>query len=336
MGSWSVYCGVSNISITSGNDCVLLPLKKNTSHQGYIPYLPATLPIFGRYDDYGGLEDIVEDDNTKLIASHFGLPIHDFCQYFTRGCIREDEDDFPVQLKGVKEIKKWKFMFMDRKVFDFMSTHNSDLYGGHDLGNKGLLTALGAKYLGKFPKKDKRHKYFWDLNGLELKSDGSWLDTAADSRNGMIYSHDPKELVEVLSEDKIEILRTPPEFLWKEYGTKYVSDRMYWILGVDSHYHITLDLLKGMSDRKATEFAKNMGMSTNNTLEKKYINKFDLFGDSVAKLLRIRHNMHCFSQYFNPYVLYLTPQCGEYEAHQKVLEKFAEINKSYIIEEEDY
>jgi hypothetical protein len=47
MGSWSVYCGVSNISITDGNECVLLPLKKNDGYHGYLPYLPATLPIFG-------------------------------------------------------------------------------------------------------------------------------------------------------------------------------------------------------------------------------------------------------------------------------------------------
>lgn len=81
MGSWSVNCGISNISITSGNDCVLLPLKKNTEYEGYLPYLPATLPIFGTYDDYGGLEDILKDDNTKLIAKHFNITIEKFVQY---------------------------------------------------------------------------------------------------------------------------------------------------------------------------------------------------------------------------------------------------------------
>lgn len=59
MGSWSVYCGISNIAITAGKECVLLPIKPNKGE--YLPYLPATLPIFGKYDDYGGLENIVED-----------------------------------------------------------------------------------------------------------------------------------------------------------------------------------------------------------------------------------------------------------------------------------
>ena len=41
MGSWSVYCGLSNLAITSGQECVFLPLKKN--NRGYLPYIPATL-----------------------------------------------------------------------------------------------------------------------------------------------------------------------------------------------------------------------------------------------------------------------------------------------------
>jgi hypothetical protein len=49
MGSWSV-CGISNISITSGNDCVLLPLKETNGE--YHRYSPTTLPIFGKYNDY--------------------------------------------------------------------------------------------------------------------------------------------------------------------------------------------------------------------------------------------------------------------------------------------
>lgn len=51
MGSWSVYCGISRMSITSGDECVFLPLKKGYGE--YLPYYPATLPIYGTYDDYG-------------------------------------------------------------------------------------------------------------------------------------------------------------------------------------------------------------------------------------------------------------------------------------------
>lgn len=47
-------------------------------------------------------------------------------------------------------------------------------------------------------------------------------------------------------------------------------------------------------------------------------------------------NLHCMSGTFRPHELYLTPQCGEYREHQIFLEKFAEINKSYIYEEGEY
>jgi len=327
MGSWSVYCGVSNISITAGNDCVLLPLKENRSSNGYLPYIPATLPIFGRYDDYGGLEDIVEDDNTKLIESHFGVSIHNFCQYFSRGCITQDEEDFPIDLKEVEEIKKWKFMFIDRQVYNFMSTHNQDLYGDHDFGKPEFLKLLGAKYLGKFPKKDARYKHFWDLNGLEIKSDNTWAHYVKSNRG--IYSGESTELIKVLSDENINILKQTKESLWRIYDKKYIAENYYWIIGVDSHIYSMMDLMTGMSEQEIKKFSKRMGMSTNTGIAEKYISKFDVFGDSITQLIRIRHNMHNFSQYFNPYVLYLTPQCGEHEAHQTILEKFSEINKSY-------
>ena len=34
-------------------------------------FKPAMFPIFGDYDDYGGMENIQEDDNTKTLEKHF-------------------------------------------------------------------------------------------------------------------------------------------------------------------------------------------------------------------------------------------------------------------------
>lgn len=64
-----------------------------------------------------------------------------------------------------------------------------------------------------------------------------------------------------------------------------------------------------------------------------YCKNFDKFGDYFSDLVTIRYNISNFSGYFAPYILYLTPQCGENSEHQKILEKFAEINKSYIFED---
>ena len=63
------------------------------------------------------------------------------------------------------------------------------------------------------------------------------------------------------------------------------------------------------------------------TLLSKYKRDFDIYGDRIADLITLRNNLHPMSGCFNPFILHLTPQCGEHTHHQVLLEKFAEINK---------
>jgi hypothetical protein len=63
-----------------------------------------------------------------------------------------------------------------------------------------------------------------------------------------------------------------------------------------------------------------------------YMNNLPTFGDGLAELVTVRHNLNPMSGTFTPYILYLTPQCGEYAEHQKILNKFAEINKARGLE----
>lgn len=69
------------------------------------------------------------------------------------------------------------------------------------------------------------------------------------------------------------------------------------------------------------------------TLLDKYTHNFRTFGNQLSELVTVRHNLHPMSGYFAPFVLYLTPQCGEYSHHQVLLDKFAEINKTNIDED---
>ncbi|WP_231103323.1 hypothetical protein, partial [Streptobacillus moniliformis] len=66
-----------------------------------------------------------------------------------------------------------------------------------------------------------------------------------------------------------------------------------------------------------------------------YSKELRTYGKWFSEIITLASNLHIFSGDFAPYKLYLTPQCGEFAAHQKVLEKFAEINKTYIYNEED-
>lgn len=305
MGSWSVYCGISRISITSGDECVFLPLKKG--HGDYLPYFPATLPIFGTYDDYGGIENIKEDKNTKLIEKHFKCTIHDFCYFFTRGCIRDDEDEFPQHLKMVDEIKNWKFMFISRAVYDHMSTYIHKGYGGQDsidLGNEGILKLLGFEYVGH---DDKETRYFqmWKYkNGEIFHSDGTWLHE--EKYPSLYHYHQLKP-----------ILNLPDELDW--VGEKTMADLWRYL---DDEQQC--EQLGWIFNKRYNFLRRN---ETPKTLVDKYFKKLEDFGDDMCGLISVRRNLHPMSGYFEPHILYLTPQCGDFDEHQKLLEKFAEINR---------
>jgi len=329
MGSWSVYCNISNISITSGRKCVFLALKENELEISYLPYLPAILPIFGEYDDYGGIENIEENENTKLIEKHFKCSIHDFCYFFTRGCI--DERDVSKKLSKNEEIKDWKFMFIDRQVYDFMSSHIPNGYGGRghlEYGNPKILELIGFTYIGENIKNNtddpKRYKYEWELDGKKFHSDGTWLHCGKNSVHnftGNEYSN-LTDYVKI-PEDKMWIGEKAMWELWSYLEKSDQSKQLFWIVG---------------KERSDYYFEKMMRLGDKpklNTLLDKYLNDVDTFGKWLCELVTIRHNLHCMSGYFSPHILYLTPQCGEVKEHQVLLEKFAEINKTYINPEDE-
>ena len=107
MGSFNVSCSVSHITIHEGERTFLFPLLPNINkyeiQEGhpddgtliinpasqYIHpdeyYIPFCFPIEGKYDDYGSLEDIVENENTKAIENFLGISINDFVALVTDG-----------------------------------------------------------------------------------------------------------------------------------------------------------------------------------------------------------------------------------------------------------
>jgi hypothetical protein len=94
MGCFNVACSVSNLSINAGDPIIFIPLMPNNQYvnygvghqvgtQKYLIYPncyfnPIGFPIKGTYNDYGSLENIVEDANTKAIEKAFGVDIETF------------------------------------------------------------------------------------------------------------------------------------------------------------------------------------------------------------------------------------------------------------------
>ena len=78
MGSFNTRGFLSHTTIMRGDEIVAFVCKFDNKKCGryfYYPfdvYVPIVLPVYGRYNDYGGVDDIVEDDNYKWIKKHIG------------------------------------------------------------------------------------------------------------------------------------------------------------------------------------------------------------------------------------------------------------------------
>jgi hypothetical protein len=234
MGSWSVHCGISGITISAGQEIVLLPIKKvkYQSLAGYLPYIPTCLPVFGIYNDYGGLENIIENNNTKIIEKFFNISIQEFSDIFTEiKTYKRNEYNYILEKINNKNIiDEWDFTFIDKKIYDYLSTS-----------------------------KNKWENYTISILGMDSQ----------------ILNHN-KELSELM-------LKLGKKLQLYDYGI------------------------------------------CNN-----YLENLDEYKEDILKLSNIRDNIYCMSGYFKPNVKYITPQCGEYKQHQKLLKEFSKINKNYI------
>lgn len=105
MGCFNVSCAVSHITINEGERAFLFPLLPNISNyeikRGHPDdgsviispcsmflettelYNPFCFPIEGIYNDYGSLENIVENENTKAIEEFLGISIQEFVELVT-------------------------------------------------------------------------------------------------------------------------------------------------------------------------------------------------------------------------------------------------------------
>lgn len=327
MGSWSVYCGISNIAITAGSRCAILPIKRDRMNYRN-QFVPATLPIFGKYDDYGGLENIERSQNTRYIEEFFNCTIEEFCRLFTMGNRNRGVDGFPEHLIENEVCKDWEFFFIEGEVYDFMSTHvPRERLSSAYIGSGKLLEYLGFTYLGE--NSEPRYKFEWERRGVRVKSDGTWLHSETDD---LIYSFDDLA-------NRVPI----------DQSKHWVGDRHAWqlwhLLEVDKRPKILAPAL-GVSDSyfDRMEFQIEMNkMQPDSEVPFKirrppleeftmgYLDDLMVFGEDLAALITLQSNLYPMSGHLRPHQLYVTPQCGEYAEHQIILEKFAEINRGYLV-----
>lgn len=348
MGSWSVSCGISNIAITSGNPCVIIPLKKSKG-LSYQKYQPATLPIFGVYNDYGGMENIEVNSNTKFIEEHFGVTIDEFVEFLVDGkhtYERNEAKDIKKRINDVDNIEEMRFMWVDRQVYDFMTIFQDTWYKGHgDFGTPEFMELFGFTLdkdtipEGKDNYDPKRFKYVYRKGDVMMYSDGKTLLAP-----GRSYVYDfgkgGQSSIETYFDvpEELHYLKELGEHeMWRLMSHGWFRDKMAYLMAdrytfENSTLEYLLEKMNANLSQEDIAYDKRIrerNLSRIKEIGPKYFLDIDTFGDDIVKLYNFYGNFHPMSAQFMPHTLYLTPQCGEHRQHQKMLEKFCEINRSY-------
>lgn len=316
MGSWTIYCEVSNIAIKEGDDMVILPIKK--SNNSYSPYIAATLPIFCTYNDYGNVKDIEIDTNTKIIEDHFKISINEFTDYLLEGKHTHMRDEYILvkdkldKLGTLKEMVNWNFMFIDRKVYDKVIKIIPSEIRPINFTSLPLLKALG--FDDNLVCQDKQ---------FEIK--GDYLIYNKES----IYTMDGK--YNSLS----DVIKINPKFLDSDYYSlwKYNLEDLEMFSILD--YRV--DPMKNFL-LKHPELRGEYDIEKPKNLIDKYVDEeigIEHIRNNVRDLNYLSLNLYSMSKRLNPYTLYSTPQCGNHSTHLKIVKIFKEILEEKV-NKEDY
>ena len=193
MGHFSYTCHLSGLPITSGTPCVILPMlpkphwgyeasQKNLTDYGKgslvsndganLYFDEMVFPIFGTYDEYGGIENIERDDNTKFLEKFFNLEIEKICSVlcdgrrdewqkadnsYTDANILWDKKNKKPKHKNHSLLVKSSITWFRRDVYDKLANtpiKSWDYDRGLDIGVHGVLTALGFTHINPNSKKE--------------------------------------------------------------------------------------------------------------------------------------------------------------------------------------
>lgn len=157
MGSFNVAATCSSLSLGSGEDVLFFPLIKTSNYKNLntgvvlphtsflisneascIFYKPFCLPIRGKYDDYGRIENIIENENTTYLEKFFDMPIKNFIQSI-------QERDFSHKDPHKLEILKSLSGMWENAVFykNIVNKHNQ-----LNLAKNSDISVNNLKHLG--------------------------------------------------------------------------------------------------------------------------------------------------------------------------------------------
>jgi len=344
--------------------------------------VPYCLPIFGKYNDYGGIEDIITDFNTKLIEEIHNCSIEDFCSIIT-GSDEEEIEEFSKELTYVKE--HVNYMWIHLEVYNFLANDCRPITyrRAHslDFGKRNILEKMGFTYAGET--EDKRYKHAYTIGEYVVHSDGEWchLIKGANGTGHNYGLHSLEEFEKHIPTCDVSYFRNKEDVdICELYNFKERFEHLHFVLGysrtlicniasfsmsqmtkkvkenvnnVEVLQQLSKEMLQEKSnyaeqlaemiqyldsvsksdDQQLKDFEKYMIQETQlSPMQLAYFSKLDdiYTCQCIGDLIRLMRNGVTYSTCFKPYKQYITPQCGEHKTHQMILEKFVEINKTFL------
>ena len=182
MGCFNKIGFVSGLPIQCGDKTVLIFLdgKNNSEEKSGVVYsddffAPTLFPIFGNYDDYGKIENIIRDENVKFIEDLFGVDIDYLVEAVDDKSVgRYQSEKYKVK-KNKELFNKLTFALEKKEVYDFMASKKRTSWN---------ISNVGQYWLNKFgfilqeeKSRDDRYtkKYIHpEIKKFDLLSDGTW------------------------------------------------------------------------------------------------------------------------------------------------------------------
>lgn len=222
MGSFNIAATCSNLSLGYGDDVLFFPLIPTYNynaldngvllpHTSYLVsnelscifYKPFCLPIKGKYGDYGRIEDIVEDENTKYLEEFFDMTIKEFVDGIEERTLSHEDPEKHKILQSLSGM--W-----ENAVFykNMINTYNNKF----NLANESDISLSNLKYLNfKIDKNkdtgDKRYKiyiYHPTYPDFYGHSDGTWTNFFhKDKSLNSIYNI--KSLFELIKKEGLDL-----------------------------------------------------------------------------------------------------------------------------------
>lgn len=316
MGHFSHSCKLSGLPITHGTPIALIGMTPTNSLYEYerdklkkygssymctndstqAKFNVVWFPILGEYNDYGGVENIKEDDNTKALEEHYGLPIQNIVDIVTCGRKRDGYSESLDVIKeepdsrdenGNRRSPKYKERYNQLLSVSAMWVHGEyykritdeptgEYFDKLDNGTPEILEALGFKEIGNDESED-RYKRQFEKDGLVVLSDGTWLHVK-DSKYGIYSLPDFKKYCEERDVD-IDI---------SDVDGKGRADQIfdYLMPKYPSMKYANIDKYDVMD--KIDELKKEHGDKVNEVPE--YIEQIDLLAELISNFSMSKHS----------------------------------------------